>query len=225
MATLINQPPARNPGYPSYPPYPPYPPAMPWPGQPPRRSWYRRPGPLAALVAGGILALAAAGLSYDNTRPLPSPGPGSATTSVVAAPLPPSTVTLTPTPPPMDVQLRAWLSGTLEPIQELRGAFQRVSVAAANKDIAGVGAGCRDAYAANAELQRKMPSPDPALNVPLQQAISDYDTGLHYCISGVDDYDVNELSRGGTFVQEGNAYLEQAVEILKRDLSDSSLVA
>ncbi len=63
-----------------------------------------------------------------------------------------------------------------------------------------------------------MPTPDPQLTTALQAALSDYDTGTHFCVAGTQDYDVNELEHTLTFLQSANNYMEQATAILDRDL-------
>jgi hypothetical protein len=63
-----------------------------------------------------------------------------------------------------------------------------------------------------------MPTPDPQLTTALQAALSDYDTGTHFCMAGTEDYDVDEVHHATTFLQSANNYMDQATAILSRDL-------
>lgn len=52
--------------------------------------------------------------------------------------------------------------------------------------------------------------------------MSAYDTGLHYCISAADNYDVDDLELATIYIEEGNTYLQQATSILS---SNSGMTA
>lgn len=68
-------------------------------------------------------------------------------------------------------------------------------------------------------LQGHMPTPDPELTKVLQSALSDYDAGTHFCMAGTEDIDINEAKRSFTFLQSANAYIQQATDIVHRDVS------
>ena len=70
-------------------------------------------------------------------------------------------------------------------------------------------------------MQHHLPSPDPALNTALQQAINSYHVGLRYCIAGVQNQDGNDIEQAATYINQGNAGLQSAVDLLDRDLPDS----
>ncbi|MBS4730722.1 hypothetical protein MSM1_21220 [Mycobacterium sp. SM1] len=102
----------------------------------------------------------------------------------------------------------------------LVAARHDIAFFAANHDLAGTGAACRTADDAVARLQHHLPSPDPWLNTALQQALGDYHVGLRYCVQGVQNRDANDIEQAATYLRQGDAGLQAAVDILQRDLSD-----
>jgi hypothetical protein len=110
--------------------------------------------------------------------------------------------------PQMRVQLRAWLTESEPVIDALVIARNNIATAAGQRDIAGTGAACRTASGAVADLYRQMPSPDPMLNSQFLQAISDYDVGLPYCISGTG------MQRAATYITQADAAMHAAFDSL-----------
>lgn len=101
----------------------------------------------------------------------------SAKTTTAAGP-PASASAPPPTSVPMRMQLRAWLAEAEPSINALVTVRDNIAAAAARKDVTGTGVACRTAGGAVANSQQHMPSPDPALNAALQQAIIGYQAGL-----------------------------------------------
>jgi hypothetical protein len=110
--------------------------------------------------------------------------------------------------PQMRVQLRAWLTDSEPMIDALVIARNNIATAAGQRDVAATGAACQSATGAVADLHRKMPSPDPMLNSQFLQAISDYDVGLPYCISG------NGMQQAATYLSQADAAMHAAFDML-----------
>lgn len=125
------------------------------------------------------------------------------------------------TSPHLRVQLRAWLTQAQPSINALMAARYEVAAAAASDDIIATGAACRNADIAVAGAQQYLPSPDLELNTALAHAIDSYRLGVRFCIAGVERHDANNISRAAGYISEGNAELQQAVDILQRDLPDA----
>jgi hypothetical protein len=118
----------------------------------------------------------------------------------------------------MPIAVGDWLSTTKDHLDAIVQAAHTISIDAQNGSISGVGAACQKFHDGMQGLQGHMPTPDPQLTTALQAALSDYDTAMHFCITGTQDYDVNEIQHSITFIQSANNYMEQATAILDRDL-------
>jgi hypothetical protein len=166
-------------------------------------------GGAALLVVIAVLS-AWAHYSLSTVRPA---SPNTAATPPASAFAPPLNS------PPMRVQLRAWLTKAEPSINALVIARDNIAAAAAQDDIAATGAACQTAAGVVANSQQQMPSPDPALNSALQQAINSYQVGIRYCISGTQNQDAKDIEQAATYINQGNTDLQAAVDILERDLS------
>jgi hypothetical protein len=197
---------------------------------PPCRRTSHQRGELITAAGWAVLLVAIAVLSgwahhsLSTARPAATPPPSAAATPPpsTAATRPPNTAATPMTSGPTDTQLRAWLAQAEPSIDALVGARDDIAAAAADNDMPGTGAACRTADDAIASLQQHMPTPDPELNNPLQQAISSFQVGLRYCISGAQNQQTNEIEQAATYIDRGNADLQTAVDILERDLSGSA---
>ena len=69
-----------------------------------------------------------------------------------------------------------------------------------------------------AGLQGHMPTPDPELTKALQSALSDHDSGTHFCMAGAQDVDLNEVKHSVTFLRSANSQMDQVTSIIDRDL-------
>ena len=87
-----------------------------------------------------------------------------------------------------------------------------------DEDLAAVNSSCRRLHDAAANMQERMPTPDPELTQTLQAAISDYDAGTHFCMAGTQSLDPDELSQSVTFLKSANSRMNAAVAIVHRDL-------
>ena len=173
---------------------------------------------LIAAAAGAVLLLVIGALSGWAHYSLSTARPVLANTAAT----PPASASATPlTSPPTRAQLRTWLTRAEPSINALISARHEIVSAAANDDIAATGAACQAADGAVTSVQRHLPSPDPALSTALQQAINSYHVGLRYCIAGVQNQDRNDIEQAVTYINQGNAGLQSAVDILERNLPDS----
>ena len=91
--------------------------------------------------------------------------------------------------------------------------------AARYSDIAGAGAACQIAADALAKSQKHTPSPEPALNTKLQQAITHYQAGVRDCVAGKQDRDPVETGKATVSINQGSTDLQAAVGIIEEDLA------
>ena len=123
-----------------------------------------------------------------------------------------ATPPIAPTP-----SIHAWLDRSERVINDVIAARNAIAAAAAHHDIAGTGTACQTATGAIAHLHQQMPSPEPVLNSTLQQAISDYSTGLHYCISAGRTADGEGLPRAATYISQGDDAMRVVLDILSNE--------
>jgi hypothetical protein len=119
----------------------------------------------------------------------------------------------TPPSAPMP-SIHGWLDRSERLINDVVAARNGIATAAAHQDIAGTGAACQTATGAIAHLHQEMPSPEPLLNSTLQQAISDYSTGLPYCISASRTEDGDGLHRAASYISQGDDAMRAVLDIL-----------
>lgn len=117
--------------------------------------------------------------------------------------------------PPMPV----WLAQTTRSINDLVTARNNIAAAAGRRDLAETGKACRNATGAVAHLHERMPSPEPSVNRTLQQAITNYEIGLPYCISATHDQDRAGLQRAASFITRGDDAMRVALDLLGEDPS------
>jgi predicted metal-binding membrane protein len=113
--------------------------------------------------------------------------------------------------------IHGWLDRSERLINDVIAARNAIAAAAAHHDIAGTGAACQTATGAIAHLHQEMPSPEPVLNSTLQQAISDYSTGLHYCISAGRTEDGEGLPQAATYISQGDDAMRVVLDILSNE--------
>ncbi|WIM87482.1 hypothetical protein PT015_22005 [Candidatus Mycobacterium wuenschmannii] len=146
----------------------------------------------AVLIAIG--ALLAAFHSWRTEQPAPS--------NEAAPPVQP---TLT---------MPVWLGQSQQSIDGLVTARNNIAAAASRQDIPATGAACRIAGDAVAQLREHMPSPEPAVNLLLQQAISSYTLGLPDCISASHNIDGEGMQRAASFISYGDKSMQSALDLL-----------
>ncbi|WP_407687018.1 hypothetical protein [Mycobacterium sp. HUMS_1102779] len=165
-------------------------------------------------AAGGAVLLVVIGVlsgwahhSLANANP-----PSDAPATGVAEPL---------TSPHPGGQLQGWLTQAEPSIDELISARHAVTAAAAVGDVTATGVACEGADASVAGAQRHLPSPDPELDIALQQAIDNYRVGLRHCIVGVQNHDGGEIAYAASYLDQGNAELRAGLAIIEKDLRDA----
>lgn len=126
-----------------------------------------------------------------------------------------ATPPIEPTP-----SIHEWLDRSNRLINDVVAARNAIAAAAANHDIAGTGAACQDATGAITHLHQEMPSPELVLNSTLQQAISNYDTGLPYCISASQTEDGEGMQRAATYISQGDDAMRVVLDILGNESDD-----
>ena len=129
-----------------------------------------------------------------------------------------------PPPPglPVSQPLRAWSTDAKPSIRAMFIAADNFVTAARYGDIAAAGGACHTAANALATLQQHMPSPDPALNTSLQQAITHYQAGVRDCVAGKQDRDPVETGKAMVSINHGSTDLQAAVGILEEDLASEA---
>ena len=190
-----------------------------WPkeGTPDKPASYQR-HELVAAAAGAVLLVVIGALSgwahYSLSTARPVLANTAATTQASAA---------TPlASPPMRAQMRTWLTPAQPSINALLTARHEITSAAAIDDIDGTGAACQTADGAVTSVQHHLPSPDPALSAALQRAMNSYRVGLGYCIAGAQNQDGNDIEHAVTYINQGNAGLQAAMDLLECDLPNSA---
>lgn len=134
------------------------------------------------------------------------------------------TRTVAPPPTPTNVAVRKWLNMTEDHLRAIVRSTDAIASAAKSQDLRGVGAACSQFHDAVNGLQGHMPTPDPQLTTALQSALSDYDTGTHFCMAGTQDFNLDEVKHSTTFIESANNYMQQVTDILDRDLGTSGNV-
>jgi hypothetical protein len=174
---------------------------------------------LAAVAGGIVLVVVIAVLSGWAHYSLSAVRPASphAAAAAPASGLAPPPLTVPPSPP-----MRAWFNEAKPSIDALVVAGDEIVAAATQGDMAATGAACRTAAGAVANLQEHLPSPDPALNTALQQAITNYQVGIRYCISGTHNQDAVKIGEAKVYIDQGNTDLRTAVDIIESDLSSEA---
>jgi hypothetical protein len=125
-----------------------------------------------------------------------------------------------PVPPaPMGTQLQAWFADAKPSITAMFIAADNFVTAARFGNITNADATCQTAADALAKLQRYTPSPEPALNTKLEQAIDNYQLGIHHCVTAKQDRDRVEIAKAITFINQGSTDLQAAVGIIEEDLA------
>ncbi|MFZ3305601.1 MAG: hypothetical protein WA622_02060 [Mycobacterium sp.] len=120
---------------------------------------------------------------------------------------------------PVGPQLRAWFTDAKPSITAMFIAADNFVTAARYGDVAGAGAACQTAADALAKLQHHTPSPDPALNTKLQQAITNYQAGIRHCVAGKQDREPAETGKAMVSISQGSTDLQAAVGIIEEDLA------
>jgi hypothetical protein len=175
---------------------------------------------LIAAASGAVLVALIAVLSVWAHHSLSTSRPAARNTTAV---LPASAASAAPLPsPPLRVQLRGWLDEAEPSINALVVAVDNFVATADRPDIAGTGTACRTAAGALASAQQYLPSPDPALNITLQQAFNDYQAGIRCCTLGTKFHAATDIGHAADFIDQGKIVLQNAFDILEADLSADS---
>jgi hypothetical protein len=181
------------------------------------RSSRKRRGPELVVAAGWAVLLvvivvlsAWAHQSFSTVRPASPHGAAAQPASSKGLPL------------AMGTQLQAWFTDAKPSIIGLFGAADNLVTAARYGDIAATGAACETTAGAVANMQHHMPSPDPALNIELQRAITSYQEGIRHCVSGVQKRDPVEIGEATVHTNRGSSDLQAAVGIIEDDLTSDA---
>lgn len=119
------------------------------------------------------------------------------------------------------VTLPSWLIESEPSINDLVVARNDIAAAAARHDIAKTGAACRSAGGAVAKVHLQLPSPEPALNSTLHDAVDSYDIGLPYCISATQTHDAEGMQRAAAYISRGDVAMREALDYLDRHSGDA----
>ncbi len=185
---------------------------------PARRSRYQRRQLVAAaslIVLVVVVAVLAAWAHHSLSAARPASS--HAARALPASESTPHSSTQPPSPP-----MREWLTKAEPSIDALFMAGSDAVALAAQGDIAATGAACHTAAGAAADLQQVLPSPDPALNTALQQALTDYQRGIRLCISGTQQQNAITIGEATVYTDRGNTDLQSAVDITECDLSSDA---
>lgn len=115
--------------------------------------------------------------------------------------------------------LPSWLNESEPSINDLVVARNDIAAAAARHDIAKTGAACRSAGSAVAKVHLQLPSPEPALNTTLHDAVDSYDIGLPYCVSATQTHDAGGMQRAAAYISRGDTAMREALDYLGRHSS------
>ena len=174
----------------------------------PSRAW--RSAPLAVTFATVLVlapALAACGPG------IPNPFPKTKTVTATATPT-------TSTTSQQDA-IEAWWETTRVAAQELGDAMDKMGTAADREDPTTLGITCQEAHDAVEKFREHQPSPDPQLTAQLEKALSDYDAAARICTTAMENGNLDDLKQAGALICEGNTYMNNAVDILRRDRGES----
>ena len=110
-----------------------------------------------------------------------------------------------------------WWQRSSVHLHEMQDSFEDASIAAETFDLPGLHDACERLHDAVTGLSADMPSPDPALTVPLQAAIDDYHASTEYCDAAVHDMSPSELQQAATYMNQGTVHMEQVMAVLENE--------
>jgi hypothetical protein len=174
---------------------------------------------LAAAVGGVMLLVIIAVFSAWAHHRLSAAGSAS-----IARSLPTTSTTAGRLSPESRQQLRVWLKDAKPPIDALLIEGDIVVTAAAHGDGVRAASACHTAADAVASAEQHLPSPDAALNTSLQQAFTDYQTGIQRCVSATQKQDAIEFGQAAGFISRGKTELHKAYDVIAADLSADHVV-
>jgi hypothetical protein len=175
---------------------------------------------LVAVAIGAALVVVIAVLSAWAHQSLSNARLVATNTAAVQ---PASAASAAPPPSPLlRDQIRTWLDDARPSIHAVVIAGDNVIATAARADIGGASTACQVTAAALASAQQHLPSPDPALNIALQQAFNDYQEGIRWCIRGTQNQDAIDIGQAAGFIEQGKFALQKAFGIVEADLSADS---
>ncbi|HUB55645.1 MAG TPA: hypothetical protein VMB04_10835 [Mycobacterium sp.] len=178
---------------------------------------------LVAAASGAVLVIVIAVLSAWAHQSLSNARPAATNSAAVQ---PASAASAAPPPSPsLRVQIRAWLDDARPSIHAVVIAGDNVVATAARADIGDASTACQMTAAALASAQQHLPSPDPVLNIALQQAFNDYQDGISWCIRGTQNQDAVDIGQAAGFIEQGEFALQRAFDIVEADLlADSDVL-
>ena len=100
--------------------------------------------------------------------------------------------------------------------------MDKMGRAADREDPTTLGITCQEAAGAVEHFRQHLPSPDPKLTAQLEKALSDYDAAASICTTAMENHNPDDLEQAATLIREGNTYMDNAVDILRRDRGESS---
>jgi hypothetical protein len=169
---------------------------------------------LLLVVALVLIAAVSAGWSFHGLSLVQLALPDS-----VAAPA--SVSTAQPASAPAESALYVWVAQAEPALESLLAIRYNIDVAADKADATGTWQVCRSAETTVARMRRQLPSPEPALNIALQQALNDYRSGLRDCVTGIVQQNVEDIELAAVYLHQANTELHVAIEMIERDLADS----
>lgn len=110
--------------------------------------------------------------------------------------------------------MRDWLAQSQSSINYVVTARNNIAAAASRKDIPGTGTACQTATEAVAMMRDHMPVPEAAVNQPMQQALSNYTTGLPFCVSAAGNADGEGMQMAARFISQGDEAMQVALDAL-----------
>lgn len=149
---------------------------------------------------------------------------GCAPAPVTSAPVTFAPVTSAPAVPPsisspLVLAIREWEARTGDLFKRSARALQQISSATDDGDEASVRSGCQRLHDINTvELQRLLPTPDPALTAELQRMIDDMNIATHACVRFVIARQPGDSSIYQDYLARAVDHLQQAKVILDADL-------
>jgi hypothetical protein len=185
-------------------------------------------GPAAAVLAAPTtLAVACpptctASTDQPNEDPPPTSIPeltATPTSALAATPAP--TVTSAPTGPSQHDLTLAYQAISKRDIQTTGDAMTTMGGACQRRDFQGCRAAMVDARNAVHAYQRDLdatPAPDCLTPVggEIRAALGSFEDGLSQGISGIDNFDPNQITSGGNLITLGNSHLDSATLLIKQ---------
>jgi hypothetical protein len=110
-----------------------------------------------------------------------------------------------------------WVSRALPHIEDMQDGFESAVIAAKYEDLQGIHDACAKLHDAATSLSADMPTPDPALTVPLQAALDDFHRSANYCDSAMHSASVSDLNQATSYMNQGAQHMQDAIAVLEAE--------